>query len=61
MTELLRTTGKTPEKFIEGNVWVSTKFREECLANNFPIIDTSPLNPNEVAQKVHQPIAFNNQ
>jgi len=49
LTELERTTGKTPEKFIADNVWVSTKFREAAEENGFTIVDTSDKSPAEVA------------
>lgn len=47
--ELERTTGKTPEKFAQDNVWVSTKFREEAQNEGYMILDTSTHAPNEVA------------
>jgi broad-specificity NMP kinase len=50
--ELLRTTGKTPEKFVADNVWVSTKFKEEALARGYEIVETSSLSPKQVAEKV---------
>lgn len=52
LTELERTTGKTPEKFIADNVWVSTKFREAAEENCFNIIDTSNKSPAEVADAI---------
>lgn len=52
VTELERTTGKTPEKFATDNVWVSSKFRQEAQEKNYHILDTSELSPEEVGQKV---------
>lgn len=50
--ELERTTGKSPEKFIEDNVWVSTKFREGAQSFGYSTIDTSKLSPQEVANQL---------
>lgn len=52
LVELERTTGKTPEKFVGDNVWVSTKFREAAKVNDFIIIDTSSQTPSEVAYAI---------
>lgn len=48
LSEMTRITGKTPEKFIEDNIWVSQKFREEAEQFGYKIIDTSNLTPEEV-------------
>lgn len=50
--ELLRTTGKTPEKFAQDNIWISSTFREDGKKLKYLIIDTNNLNPSEVALKV---------
>ena len=42
--------GKPIEEFIAGNVWYAGKMREEFETANFPIIDTSTLNPEAVAK-----------
>ena len=52
LIELNRTVGKTPEKFISDNVWISSKFREESVEAGYFVIDTSVLNPEEVANKI---------
>lgn len=52
IAELERVTGKTPEKFAQDNVWVSSKFREEAIQKNYFIVDTSNSSPGEVAEKV---------
>lgn len=52
LVELLRTTGKTPEKFAQDNVWISSTFREDCKKLNYLIINTNNLNSSEVALKI---------
>lgn len=52
ITELTRTTGKTPEKFASDNEWVSQKFREAAKEYGYTIIDTSELEPSEVATEI---------
>jgi len=52
LVELERTTGKTPEKFVGDNVWVSTKFREAAEEKGFNVIDTSGKSPAEVADAI---------
>lgn len=52
--ELGRTTGKTPEKFAQDNVWVSGKFREEALRSGYRVIDTTDLDPQGVADAVKE-------
>jgi predicted ATPase len=54
LVELLRTTGKTPEKFIQDNVWVSKKFREDSKRLDFYIVETSSLSPESVCNQVVQ-------
>lgn len=49
VAELLRTTGKEPQKFIQDNIWVAVKFREEATLAGYSIIDTSALFPEQVA------------
>lgn len=49
LQELERTTGKTPEKFVQDNVWVSGKFREEATQTGYFILDTSDLTPEQIA------------
>ena len=50
--ELYRMTGKTPEKFIEDNIWVSTQFRDTSKEAGYYVLDTSDLTPEQVAQDV---------
>ncbi|MDB5237031.1 MAG: hypothetical protein JWL88_133 [Parcubacteria group bacterium] len=52
LTELERTTGKTPEEFAASNVWVSAKFRELSNEYGYMIIDTSHLTPEAVASEI---------
>lgn len=52
LEELQRTTGKTLDKFVQDNVWVSDKFREEATTNGYYILDTSGLGPEQVADKL---------
>ena len=52
LQELERTTGKTPEKFVSDNVWVSTKFRKEAKEKGYYVLDTNNLTPKEVAEKI---------
>lgn len=52
LIELERTTGKTPEKFVGDNVWVSTKFREAAEEEGFNVIDTGEKSPAEVADSI---------
>lgn len=52
LVELERTTGKTPLKFAQDNIWVSTKFREDAVSEKYFILDTSTLNPEQVASAV---------
>jgi broad-specificity NMP kinase len=49
--------GKPVTEFIAGNVWYADKMREECTAAGCPIIDTSHLAPEEVAEQVLQIIS----
>lgn len=51
-TELERTTGKSPEKFIEDNIWVSTKFREDAQKFGYTILDTSNLSSEGAANQL---------
>ncbi len=55
--ELERTTGKSPEKFIEDNIWVSTKFREEAQRLQYVTLDTTGLSSMEVANQIVSLIA----
>ena len=52
LEELERTTGKTPEKFLEDNIWVSSKFRESAKEKGFTIVDTNDKNPEAVAEAI---------
>lgn len=52
VAELERTTGKTPEKFVADNVWISSKFRQEAKEKGYSIVDTSNLSPEEIGQKI---------
>lgn len=52
LEELERTTGKTPEKFTQDNVWVSTKFKDEAIQNGYFVLDTSSLSPEETADSL---------
>src|SRR3989338_611774 len=49
LEELERTTGKTPEKFVQDNIWVSGKFRGEAKEKDFYIFDTTNKNTKEVS------------
>lgn len=50
--ELSRITGKTPEKFIQDNIWVSDQFREASKEEGYYILDTTDLTPEQVAGKI---------
>ena len=52
LSEMERITGKTSQKFIEDNIWVSEKFREEAGRLGYKIIDTSELTPEQVADQI---------
>jgi len=52
LIEMERITGKTPEKFIQDNIWVSKKFREEAEQYGYRIIDTSDLTPGQVVDEL---------
>lgn len=52
LIELNRTTGKTVEKFVMDNVYVSSLLRKDCEALGCPIIDTTAFSPSEVAERV---------
>lgn len=52
LQELSRITGKTPEKFIEDNVWVSSQFREASKEAGYFVLDTSSLTPEQVAEEI---------
>lgn len=52
--------GKPVTEFIAGNVWYANRMREECSAAGCPIVDTSSLNPEQVAEQVVQIISTNN-
>lgn len=51
-TELERTTGKTPEKFVSDNMWVSLKFREEANECAYYVLNTNEQSPDKVATNV---------
>lgn len=44
--------GKPIMEFIDGNVWYAKKMREESIDDGLPIIDTSKLSPEEVAEEI---------
>ncbi|MDE2173085.1 MAG: hypothetical protein KGJ31_00575 [Patescibacteria group bacterium] len=44
--------GKPVTEFIDGNVWYAQKMRDESREDGLPVIDTSSLTQEEVAQKV---------
>lgn len=50
--ELKRTTGKTVEKFVMDNCYISSMFREKSRELDFHTLKTSELTPDEVAAKV---------
>jgi predicted ATPase len=50
--ELQRTTGKTPEKFVMDNIYISSQFRKESEENGFFILKTDNLSPEQVAEKI---------
>lgn len=52
VNELLRTTGKTVEKFTMDNIYYSTFLRESCLKHRYEIIHTDKKTPNEVSHEV---------
>lgn len=52
INELNRTTGKTVEKFIADNIWISSKFRESCEVMSCKIIKTDNRTPAEIAKEV---------
>jgi shikimate kinase len=52
IAELSRTTGKTPEKFIQDNIWVSKKFREDSQRLGYTIVNSSNLTPEKVCSEI---------
>jgi broad-specificity NMP kinase len=52
--ELERATNKTVEKFIQDNVYVTSLLKKDSEQNNFKIIDTSNVHPDEVAERVYK-------
>lgn len=50
--ELFRATGKSVEKFIEGNVYYSNILRESCLKYGYDVVDTTGKRPEEVTKEV---------
>lgn len=50
--ELFRATGKSVEKFIEGNVYYSNILRESCLQYGYDVVDTTGKRPEEVTKEV---------
>ena len=50
VAELLRTTGKTVEKFTEDNIYVSTKFTSDARDLEYALLDTSALTPKQTTQ-----------
>ncbi|MFZ1627039.1 MAG: hypothetical protein WAT81_04520 [Candidatus Moraniibacteriota bacterium] len=52
LKELNRTTGKTVEKFMMDNIYVSSLLRKACAELGCQIIDTTTLSPEQVADQV---------
>lgn len=52
LKELERTTGKTVEKFLADNIWVSSLLRKSCGERGCKMIETSDVSPMDVAQAV---------
>lgn len=52
ISELLRTTGKSVEKFVMDNIYYSNFLRESCVKYGYIIIDTTGNKPEEVSSKV---------
>jgi RNase adaptor protein for sRNA GlmZ degradation len=52
LQELERTTGKTLEKFVQDNIWVAGKFREEAIQAGWLILNTSDLRPEQIADSL---------
>ncbi len=50
--ELMRTTGKSMEKFIMDNVYYSNFLRESCLKYDCETINTTGKTPEEVANEI---------
>lgn len=55
--ELLRATGKTVNKFIEDNVYISALLRKSSKEYFFHILDTNQISPIQVAESVLRLIA----
>lgn len=52
LKELERTTGKTVEKFLADNIYVSSLLRKSCEERGCKIIETSDVSPAGVAQEI---------
>lgn len=52
INELLRTTGKSVDKFIMDNIYYSNFLRDSCLKYGYQIVDTTGKIPDEVSIKV---------
>jgi energy-coupling factor transporter ATP-binding protein EcfA2 len=50
--ELMRTTGKTVEKFMADNIWTSSVLRKDCQERGCRIVDTAGLAPEEIARRI---------
>lgn len=50
--ELMRTTGKSVEKFVMDNIYYSNFLRESCLERGCEIINTTGKTPEEVANEI---------
>lgn len=50
--ELTRTTGKTIEKFIQDNMYITSLLKADSIKNGFYILNTSSLTPAQVAMEV---------
>ncbi len=52
LTELTRTTGKTVEKFVMDNVYVSSLLRKSCTEAGCAIVNTNNRTPDNIAEEV---------
>jgi hypothetical protein len=52
LKELERTTGKTPEKFLQDNIYISKKFRDDAEELGYIRLDVSSLTPEGTADAV---------
>jgi len=52
LIELNRTTGKTVEKFVMDNIYVSSILRKNCTGINCKVITTDNRTPADIAQEI---------